>query len=125
MFNGQFLNGVDCFRVFNYFEKCYPEYFTDGYFVKIQQMFSNTGNDPPPTNPNYPGTFPPFDGITDVRSRVWFRFEFNIFKYTLNETTQTWNWELFSRKSVYYSRMFNIKNAKNWSINTADLPIGS
>ncbi len=123
MFNGQFLNGVDCFRIFNFFEKSYPEYFKEGYFVKIQQMFSNTGNDPPENNPNYIGTFPPFTGISDTSSRVWFRFEFNIFKGTKNENDGTYTWEKIARKSVYYARLFNIKNAKNWSINTGDLPM--
>ena len=90
---------------------------SDDYFIKIQEMHSNTGTDPAPDDPNYPGTFPPFGGINDTNSRVWYRFEFNIFKY--NNGT----WDLHARKYVYYARLFNIKNARNWSINTGDIPI--
>lgn len=115
MFNGQFLNGVDCFRVFNFFEKSKPEFFQDGFYVKLEEVYSNVQSEAQENeNPDSMGSFPPWGGINDFSARVWYKFYFHVFKF--NNVTNTW--ETYGKKwRVYYARLIGVKNTKNWKIN--------
>ena len=114
MFNGQFLNGVDCFRVFNFLEKSKPEYFQDGFYVKLTEVYSNVQSEAQEGEDiSDIGSFPPWGGINDFSARVWYTFYFNVFK--LDKDTNTW--ELYGNQwKVYYARLIGVKNTKNWKI---------